>query len=301
MTILNTYEDVRARYNEIRPLVSKIHTREQDIRPIGYRRYKWERIAKLNGRCYALVGGSVYDGVRYYGAYSSGGLLAAPNLAHTAPIVWRPNSIRIHNGPSYGAGWFRFLENYLPWPFRLERRVGGRWGQYGIRVHGETFYLPRNAGTWRYTYCEDARERVPASKGLTFRYDTGTSRWSLASKPFEMPRVYYRVNKREKAKYAAVIKEFREWGAAVAPVFRDTQWSELWAARQLLYARFRENARTPALPREADLIRWALANWGDEDVRMPLLFCYLRDARSGERNINSWINSAAGFVERVEE
>ena len=41
MEFLNNFKAVEAKYNSTKPLVSKNHTLEQDIRPVGERRYKW--------------------------------------------------------------------------------------------------------------------------------------------------------------------------------------------------------------------------------------------------------------------
>ena len=57
---LNTFEQVESRYNSIKPMISKNHTKEQDIRPLGERRKKHERIKKLRDSCYALMDGYNY-------------------------------------------------------------------------------------------------------------------------------------------------------------------------------------------------------------------------------------------------
>ena len=52
-----SFKDVVKHYENIKPLVSKLHTREDDIRPIGDRNRKWERIVKVSRNCYALSDG----------------------------------------------------------------------------------------------------------------------------------------------------------------------------------------------------------------------------------------------------
>ena len=51
---LNTFNDVVNRYSEIKPLVSKHHTLEDDIRPIADRRRKHERIERVSSNKYIL-------------------------------------------------------------------------------------------------------------------------------------------------------------------------------------------------------------------------------------------------------
>ena len=59
-------------YANTKPLVSKCHTLEEDIRPIGDRNRKYERIKKMNDKCYILQDGyhsgdEVFGGYNYYG------------------------------------------------------------------------------------------------------------------------------------------------------------------------------------------------------------------------------------------
>ena len=53
LTISNfsSFDDVVKHYESIKPLVSKLHTREDDIRPIGDRNRKHERIVKISRNC----------------------------------------------------------------------------------------------------------------------------------------------------------------------------------------------------------------------------------------------------------
>ncbi len=70
---LNTFDKVVAYYESIKPLVSKHHTLADDLRPIGDRNRKWERIQKVNANCYILQDGwngsdSIFTGWSYYHA-----------------------------------------------------------------------------------------------------------------------------------------------------------------------------------------------------------------------------------------
>ena len=51
----NTFVEVANHYKSIRPLVSKHHTLEDDVRPIGRRERKWERIIKMSDDLYILA------------------------------------------------------------------------------------------------------------------------------------------------------------------------------------------------------------------------------------------------------
>ena len=61
---LNTFAEVKEMYNSVKPVVSKNHTVEQDIRPVGARHRKWERIMKINDNKYIINDGT-WDSIRY--------------------------------------------------------------------------------------------------------------------------------------------------------------------------------------------------------------------------------------------
>ena len=51
------FDHIANQYANTKPLVSKCHTREEDIRPIADRNRKYERIKKINDNCYILQDG----------------------------------------------------------------------------------------------------------------------------------------------------------------------------------------------------------------------------------------------------
>ena len=63
---LNSFEQVEACYNNTKPIISKNQTLQHDIRPIGDRGRKWERIAKVSDTCYMLLNGELGDNATWY-------------------------------------------------------------------------------------------------------------------------------------------------------------------------------------------------------------------------------------------
>ena len=53
----NTFAEVAKLYNTVKPVVSKNHSKEDDLRPVGVRSRKWERIIKVNDQKYILNDG----------------------------------------------------------------------------------------------------------------------------------------------------------------------------------------------------------------------------------------------------
>ena len=66
---LNCFEQVEACYNNTKPIISKNQTLQHDIRPIGDRGRKHERIAKVSDTCYMLLNGELGDNMTWYYKY----------------------------------------------------------------------------------------------------------------------------------------------------------------------------------------------------------------------------------------
>lgn len=144
---LNSFDEVAAHYASVKPIVSQNHTLQDDIRPVGPRRYKWEAIVKVNDNTYALTDG--YYNNMYGRAYPDGFVTAM------YPITWtRENGcdyVRIRNGLGNGAfnSRYIFIENYLPVGMSFEIANGKQY----IHVHEgvQRYLLPKTTslvGSW---------------------------------------------------------------------------------------------------------------------------------------------------------
>ena len=106
-TNFSSFREVAKHYNSIKPLVSKLHTREDDIRPIGDRKRKEERIVKVSNNCYALSDGYHYGDDKFYpwsitetehvnGEWKTTVCLdRLGSMRRYAPIVWSRNALGI--------------------------------------------------------------------------------------------------------------------------------------------------------------------------------------------------------------
>ena len=52
---INSFAEAEARYNDVKPIISKNHTKGDDVRPVADRKRKWERIVKVSDSCYELT------------------------------------------------------------------------------------------------------------------------------------------------------------------------------------------------------------------------------------------------------
>ena len=122
---INTFAEIEDKYNSVKPLVSKNHTKEQDVRPIGARQRKWERIIKVNNNKYILNNGEM-DTVLFWNWYGEEYAPFVPTMKEleiVAPIVWTRKRdgahrrwteyVKIRNGIGGGAhsSHYTFLEN----------------------------------------------------------------------------------------------------------------------------------------------------------------------------------------------
>jgi len=107
-TNFSSFKEVVNHYESIKPLVSQYHTREDDIRPIGDRARKYERIVKISNNCYALSDGHHYGDDKFYSwsiteteVDDQGNYKVTPRLdwlgsmRRYAPIVWSRNALGI--------------------------------------------------------------------------------------------------------------------------------------------------------------------------------------------------------------
>ena len=118
---IEDFAEMTERYNTTKPVISKNHTREDNIRPVGRRSRKWEHMIKVSAREYMIYDGYTVGDPKF----NRWGNKVPPTEKETlalAPIVWTLSpkgdieTIRIRNGSGNYAHCARytFLENTLP-------------------------------------------------------------------------------------------------------------------------------------------------------------------------------------------
>lgn len=255
MGYLSTFEQVENWYNRTQPVVSNLHTKADDIRPLGKRSRKHERIVKISKNCYALLGGYLYDGVAYtkwskeYFKKNPAPQATPQELKRIAPIVWERRSdgreyVTIHNDHSPRAtSWYEFLRCWLPasmyWP---RSRDGRQW--LNVRGVNDTtrFFVPLNRCVTpsfisMRSYMDAVKNGVVSTapcleRKLTFkRLNTPHPRWELVGEAYERPSsTQYHIDKEAKRALKPQITEFKEWLRVVHPVLMDRSFEEAGAA-----------------------------------------------------------------------
>ena len=227
----NSFEYIAELYASIKPLVSKLHTREQDIRPIGDRNRKHERIAKINDNCYVLQDGhhSGDDAFPCY-YYRNDDVTLKPTEAEVlklAPIVWRKHrdgsqTITIRNGTGGGAHMSRysFLDRHLPQG--LEFLITN--GKQFVVNDANRYYLAKSNTVAEYALRPEGKRGVMTSRddgvSLTFKRITKYPMcFEFVSGGKAIPKPPKQiVDKKAKAKMKDDIIAFRNWASITFPM-----------------------------------------------------------------------------------
>jgi hypothetical protein len=239
---LSTFDNVKSWYERTKPVVSKTHTKEDDIRPLGDRRHKWERIEKINNNCYAILGPYGFDGISYYGERFVKNRVTGVELKRVAPILWERNPktgeefVTVHNARhGYATGLYCFLRADLPGRLDLPAlRDGRQW----ITNGQDKFYLPHNkyipkplrAGPYRLKGKELAEASKPsAERKLVFK--RVANEFVLVSDPYALTvKAKTTVDRETKNAFCTEIQDFKRFVATTAPLLVGTSKQDIRTA-----------------------------------------------------------------------
>lgn len=150
----NTFDDVVAHYASVKPIVSKCHTLEDDIRPLHERRYKHERIVKIDDNTYGFSDGYCDN---------MGGANNRPytdEFFHAQiPILWSRDAkgdtyIRVRNGAGKYAhtSRYQFLTAFLPLNLAFKGDSQGQQFICAATPDGvQNYLLPKSMYTWNWS------------------------------------------------------------------------------------------------------------------------------------------------------
>jgi len=252
-TNFSSFKEVVNHYESIKPLVSQYHTREDDIRPIGDRNRKWERIVKVSNNCYALSDGHHYGDDKFipWGLTETkdvdGVWMSIPRLdwlgsmRRYAPIVWSRNALGIEkveirnvtgDDSGYSIQRYDFLDRHMPQGMSFIRGNNAR--QYislgGIH-NGDKHFLAKGKTVPRKVWeaTKDSKNKWDTWKQvrndnatLVFTRDSRDPKsmgnwqrdWSTGAKEPSNPKV----NKELKAKFKDAIDKLFTWGMTMSPL-----------------------------------------------------------------------------------
>ena len=236
---LSTFDKVAACYESITPIRGKQH-KDQDVRPLGDRNRKWERIKKINANCYVLTDG-YHSGDEVFSGYMhrGNGKPTEAEMINLSPIVWRRHkdgteTVKVRNGSGNGAhnSRYSFLDRHLPHGTRFIVRNG----KHFVTLGGTEYYLAKSNTVAKYALPPSGARRYAWDKNfttrddgvaLTFRIKNGVMSFEDGGKPLPVP-PKVRVDKVAKAKMKDAIAEFRDWAFNMYPLlpFKDYEYGQ---------------------------------------------------------------------------
>jgi hypothetical protein len=302
----STFAEVVTWYERTKPLRGEAN-KDKNIRPLGDRSRKWERIVKIDDNCYALSDGYHYGDDIFRCWYRNTEYNPTPkDMAFYAPIVWRKHkdgteTVTLRNGAGPGLHTSRYQFLWRHTPNGLGFTAGNRDGKQYITVNRGTpqgkIFLAKGTTVPRPVW-EDVQNELAKRTGnhvprwigwqrvkddgvaLTFkRTDKG---WEFASggKPIPAP-LRKRVDLDIKAKLKPHIDAFREWLVAIGPLIpmRDYQYER--SLRDSMQEWIKEttgrNVNVWSVEREINcsLARKIIAN-SEHPLRMHLAYVVIR-------------------------
>jgi hypothetical protein len=214
MFSINSFDEAADRYWSIKPVISKNHTREDDVRPIDERRYWWNRIKRYDDNTYALLDGD-YSEARTSPEYEFA----------MAPIVWtrevHGDHVRIRNGVDFAAhtSRYKFLEACVPRGITFRIRNGKQYLNVYTRDGWQEFVLPKT----RYTF--DHQNKKPRCDDdhvyLKFKA-VGDGVYHSVHKIAASTTI---IDKAMKKKWQPAIDAFYAYMAAIVPML-GLQWQD---------------------------------------------------------------------------
>jgi len=329
---MHTFDQVAEKYHSIKPVISKNYTAEQDVRPIGQRRRKWERIKKVSDDCYLFVD-SYGFGDDVFGRDWAGGTVdpTIDEQIMLAPMVWKRVDgqvfLKVRNGTGLShahTGRYYFLTEFLP---RGLNFVSERGKQY-VSARGKDgmlkrHYLPKSVtcGPSARAELEKLRQNGPMyayraiskyeaeddEAFLVFKY-AGDRVWQLVSEPLAEPVKQTRVDKEAKAELKPYLDAFWEWACAYAPLLPTFDYQYMHRQIEVLhrYNLIGSAHWHSALEFHSEETIEVLKDTNHE-AALPLLVYYLKeselgkaadieDLRKGRAHFNNWANRVCGLV-----
>jgi hypothetical protein len=233
---INNFADAEARYNNVKPLRGN----SNDIRPLGKRTRKHERITKLDDDCYALLEYGTGTDMDWDGGMNS---TTREEVRMLAPILWERHpdgteTIRVRNESSIGHGGhhsrYSFLQRALPNGLTWRNNNGKHFIRNGGADHGH--FLPFSSTVPAYKNKDNNNHYYSPARGYTttddhhylkFRND-GAQVFSLVSTGHPIPqppRIV--VDKEAKATFKPVYNAFWDWLIAMGPMLQMPKgWKE---------------------------------------------------------------------------
>jgi hypothetical protein len=216
----DTFDQVVSWYERTKPMISKNHTASHDVRPIGDRQRKWERIKRIDENTYALLDGNYGNTIW--------GTQYAPEHAEwentMAPITWMRREdgdfIRIRNHTKNGCTVTRynFLQYNLPTSMMFQyNQQGKHWVKARVESGYEEFALPK----CKVRFDHGTKQLQDDNIFLMFKVN-GDGTFTRVGDKLSVE--VQKVDKELKKQWRERLDTFYNYCAAIAPMI-DVSWS----------------------------------------------------------------------------
>lgn len=274
ITSLSTFEQVEAWYANTKPIKSTHHTLEQDVRPIGERRRKYERIIKIDDNCYVFSNGGYCDPVFCWGRDTDLKTwpLTPNGIKISAPIVWQRHkdgseTLTIRNawGDWMAPERYSFLKRALPQGLYF---IVGSNGDHFVHTRERKYYAPRTRSVPTHVYerlkIEAANYKVsghpskrlamstPKQDGLALTFKRDGTRWEYVGEPHVQMVTRRHVDRDSKKQHRAQIAKLWEWCMAMYPMMRTQLNWELRATMHKEIAAWCKENKSKEQPRHGN-------------------------------------------------
>ena len=258
---LDTFSAVETHYNNTKPVVSKHHTKEDDIRPLGRRTRKHERIEKRSDTEYV-----------FHDHWLHAGLSSDKKTIHEErpPITWQKliwkgeetEVVTVRGATAdFDTTRHNFLRSYLPWGLLWDVRSSGRHSvivtssidgfadvpfvlRTGRRTTSHHMPHPREAkGSYVFKTAHNRHVKVQKFVETDYllrftRTDGVGVAWQCTTPEWPITRSH--VNKDRKAALREHNDKFWEWMCSIGPMLH-TNWDHLTNLEQEVQGYIKEN------------------------------------------------------------
>ena len=209
-----SFDDAVRIYNAIKPIRGK--NAHLDIRPLGRRTNRRERIVKLDDNNYALWCDSAWWNNKKNFDKEDARIRAAVLWERTAEGDFIHVRNDWHNG-GHGTH-YRFLHEVLPHDLSFYTQNGKQYVSHYVKGSRIVHYLPHDTwmgGAYRTDRATKPSEEGPLTPELVFKHKLGEN-FELVSKQFTAPKKV--VDKDTKAELKGELKAFKAWALLMAPM-----------------------------------------------------------------------------------
>ena len=335
---ISAFDRVANHYKSIKPMKSNNHPIEQDIRPLGDRSRKWERVKKFSDNCYAFYDGNGGDNIKWSDWHGDTNIsdedhkALAPMLwTRVVGLGWSREILRIRNGSgSYShMGRYSFLERALPREFGFIVDNGKQF----VVLGGVKYYLPKSDYRKQYVHRAETDLKVDDEKYLEFERDM-VNGWKIMTNSFTYVPPRTLVDKERKKQFKPAMDSYYSWLCVMAPMFRDSlEHVDRYNDDAKYYDKYREQNQL-SRDKSTEFLEYAQnCDWIDTEnihyhyapepqhaliimedeehsMRMHMAWDFLRNsnlfkAHESDRKLfrsqyNRWINKVCGFTIKID-